>query len=310
MAFLDNSGDIILDAVLTDEGRRRLAKGDGSFKIVKFALGDDEIDYSLYNGDHPSGSAYYDLDLLQTPVLEAFTNNIASMHNKLISLPRTDLLFMPIIKINTLVKPLSQLDIMYYGYMVPVNKTSLSKTTTNLNTLDGLLIVENGQFIQLDQGLDTTKLSYSQPAPADLIETEYMITIDNKLGYITDTAGNQQNYVSIDDDGYATYSFSKDIDTSFVTTNTNTQNAAGAGSPYQIISGPRGTILKFGIKPSINLVDDYLFGLLGTTASDAGALYSSTTTKEIQIIKTSVEVEGVSTGYRIEIPVYFFRNNS
>ena len=42
----------------------------------------------------------------------------------------------------------------------------------------------------------------------------------------------------------------------------------------------------------------------------AGALYSSTTTKEIQIIKTSVEVEGVSTGYRIEIPVYFFRNNS
>ena len=43
MGFLDNSGDIILDAVLTDTGRMRLAKGDGSFKIVKFALGDDEI---------------------------------------------------------------------------------------------------------------------------------------------------------------------------------------------------------------------------------------------------------------------------
>ena len=49
MAFLDNSGDIILDAVLTDEGRRRLAMGDGSFRITKFALGDDEIDYSLYD---------------------------------------------------------------------------------------------------------------------------------------------------------------------------------------------------------------------------------------------------------------------
>ena len=47
MAFLDNSGDIILDAVLTSEGRRRLARGDGSFSIVKFALGDDEIDYTL-----------------------------------------------------------------------------------------------------------------------------------------------------------------------------------------------------------------------------------------------------------------------
>jgi len=49
MAFLDNSGDIILDAVLTDTGRYRLAKGDGSFRIDKFALGDDEIDYSLYD---------------------------------------------------------------------------------------------------------------------------------------------------------------------------------------------------------------------------------------------------------------------
>ena len=45
MAFLDNSGDIILDAVLTDTGRLRLAKGDGSFNITKFALGDDEINY-------------------------------------------------------------------------------------------------------------------------------------------------------------------------------------------------------------------------------------------------------------------------
>jgi hypothetical protein len=56
MAFLDNSGDIILDAVLTDEGRKRLAKGDGTFRIVKFALSDDEIDYSTYNTTHASGS--------------------------------------------------------------------------------------------------------------------------------------------------------------------------------------------------------------------------------------------------------------
>ena len=66
MAFLDNSGDIILDAVLTDVGRMRIAQGDGSFKIVKFALGDEEINYGLYNKTHPSGSAYYDLQILQT----------------------------------------------------------------------------------------------------------------------------------------------------------------------------------------------------------------------------------------------------
>ena len=75
MAFLDNSGDIILDAVLTDVGRQRLAKGDGSFRITKFALADDEIDYTLYRngnstlGAHPSGSAYYAIQIEQTPIL-------------------------------------------------------------------------------------------------------------------------------------------------------------------------------------------------------------------------------------------------
>ena len=91
MAFLDNSGDIILDAVLTDEGRKRLAKGDGTFRIVKFALSDDEIDYSTYNTTHASGSAYYDLEILQTPVLEAFTNNASSLKSRLMSIPRTNL---------------------------------------------------------------------------------------------------------------------------------------------------------------------------------------------------------------------------
>ena len=50
MAFLDNSGDIILDATLTETGRRKMAQG--RFRIAKSALGDDEIDYSLYNKNH------------------------------------------------------------------------------------------------------------------------------------------------------------------------------------------------------------------------------------------------------------------
>ena len=72
MAFLDNSGDIILDAVLTDTGRFRLAKGDGSFKIVKFALGDDEINYGLYDKNHASGSAYYSQTILQQCITNFF----------------------------------------------------------------------------------------------------------------------------------------------------------------------------------------------------------------------------------------------
>ena len=98
MAFLDNSGDIILDAVLTDLGRKRLAEG--NFRITQFALGDDEIDYGLYDKDHPSGSAYYDLEILQTPVFEAFTQTNANINYGLISLASTNILYMPSLKLN------------------------------------------------------------------------------------------------------------------------------------------------------------------------------------------------------------------
>ena len=98
MAFLDNSGDIILDAVLTDAGRKRMARG--NFNIVKFALGDDEIDYGLYNSNHPSGSAFYDLEILETPILEAFTQINAGINYGLLSNTSTDLLYLPELKTN------------------------------------------------------------------------------------------------------------------------------------------------------------------------------------------------------------------
>ena len=98
MAFLNNSGDIILDAVLTDLGRKRLSQGDGTFKISQFALGDDEIDYGQYNLS--TGSAYQDLDILQTPILEAITDNVASIKSKLVTYSRTDLLYLPVVELN------------------------------------------------------------------------------------------------------------------------------------------------------------------------------------------------------------------
>lgn len=98
MAFLDNSGDIILDAVLTDLGRKRMAEG--TFRITQFALGDDEIDYRIYDKNHPSGSAYYDLQILQTPVLEAFASSNANINHGLVSFNgNLNLLYLPTMKV-------------------------------------------------------------------------------------------------------------------------------------------------------------------------------------------------------------------
>ena len=101
MAFLDNSGDIILDAVLTEAGRRKLSRGQ-ALEINAFALGDDEINYGTYNIDHPSGDAYYDLELLQTPVLESITGRAAGINHGLLKMPdRSNLLYLPEVMVNT-----------------------------------------------------------------------------------------------------------------------------------------------------------------------------------------------------------------
>ena len=102
MAFLDNSGDIVLDAVLTKAGREKLSRG-MSLDIRAFALGDDEINYSSYDIAHPSGSAYYDLEVLQTPVLESITGRPAGINHGILKMVgNDDLLYLPVLKINTL----------------------------------------------------------------------------------------------------------------------------------------------------------------------------------------------------------------
>jgi len=87
MGYLNNTV-VTVDAILTDVGRLALAKNDGSFQITQFALADDEIDYTLYNPNHPSGSAYYGEAIVNMPLLEAFPQATQMMKYKLTTLPR------------------------------------------------------------------------------------------------------------------------------------------------------------------------------------------------------------------------------
>src|SRR6056300_1244609 len=87
MGYLNNSV-VTVDAILTKKGRETLAKNDGSFRITQFALADDEIDYTLYNPTHPSGSAFYGEAIDNMPLLEAFPDESQIMKYKLATLPR------------------------------------------------------------------------------------------------------------------------------------------------------------------------------------------------------------------------------
>lgn len=88
MGYLDNSS-ITVDAILTKKGRELLSRNDGSFNITSFALGDDEIDYSLFNENHPNGSQYAGEAIENMPILEAFPDENNIMRHKLITLPRS-----------------------------------------------------------------------------------------------------------------------------------------------------------------------------------------------------------------------------
>jgi hypothetical protein len=84
MSYIDNQS-ITLDAVLTKKGRELLAKT-GQLNITSFALADDEIDYSLYDPNHPNGSAFYDIALRNTPIFEPLTDETQVMKYKLVTL--------------------------------------------------------------------------------------------------------------------------------------------------------------------------------------------------------------------------------
>lgn len=86
MAYLDNS-EIIVDAILTKKGREKLSTGEG-LNITKFALGDDEIDYTLYEPAHPKGSAFYDSAIRAIPITEASPDETQTLRFKLVTLPK------------------------------------------------------------------------------------------------------------------------------------------------------------------------------------------------------------------------------
>lgn len=305
MAFLDNSGDIILDAVLTDTGRMRLARGDGSFKIVKFALGDDEINYELYDKDNTNGSAYYDLSILQTPVLEAFTDNAASMKSKLISIPRNNILHLPILKLNEVYDASTKRHTTGY-FLVAVDDATETELEVDASgvSIDGVLMGETpsrgGNRIRVDQGLDTTEISPSRTLDPLLVETQYMIEIDSRLAFMASNSNANRASISfVDDDSIATYYLSRGTDTDFVNDIQDSSNSA-----QQAIRGPRGTRLVFKLQSSLELnTSDYLFDTIGTTETITGKSGAGT----FKVINSNIRATGVNTGYRIDIPVKFVK---
>ena len=132
MAIL-NPTIVTVDAILTTKGRELLARNDGSFQITQFSLADDEIDYTLYNPNHPSGSAFYGQAIEAMPIIQAFPEDTQIMRYTLTTLPRGT----------------SRLPVVSLGYNTIILKQGASLTITpqTLNYLGATSTFEANGYI-------------------------------------------------------------------------------------------------------------------------------------------------------------------
>lgn len=190
MAYLDNS-TITLDAVLTKRGRDLMARGKENFKITQFAFSDDEIDYSLWDSTHPSGSDGFGNIIENTPVLEALTDETQSMKYKLISIPNIT---------NTLTR--------VYLPIIIINNGSITENSTHrlitLNSAESSVTITPKTTLTIpgtsttDYGLDSAKgYTFTIGAtPETLLNTNGLFT-DISAQIITDIDKSKQDSSSI-----------------------------------------------------------------------------------------------------------------
>lgn len=141
MGYLNNSS-VVVDAILTDTGRQLLAQNNGSFQITQFSLSDDEVDYNLYNPNHPSGSAFYGEAIENMPIVQAFPESQEIMKYKLITLPRGTAK-LPAISIG-------------YSTIVLKQGASLSITPQTLNYLGATSTFEQSGYVATIGDVRTT----------------------------------------------------------------------------------------------------------------------------------------------------------
>lgn len=152
MGFQDNSGEIYIDAVLTDEGRERLARNDGTFAIVRWRPADDEIDYRYWNA--LTGSDSKDIKILDTPVFEASSNEGVALKYPLVTIRNARLQFLPV----------------------------FSATPPSIKLAEQTDSVGGGANV-----LVTQKVPRSQTIiPAEIIDVNYQVELDNDLVFISD----------------------------------------------------------------------------------------------------------------------------
>lgn len=331
MSFQDNSGDIILDAVLTNLGRKLLSRGDGSFRVAKFALGDDEVNYGLYNSD--ANPASKDLKLLQVPVFEASTNEATALRYRALSLSSNDHLYLPVARVNTKAQGGGIFDGFPFAepsvnastqnqYVVLVNQDAVDQYTGDSVTdkafpvgfINGVNAKNASKYvIRVEQGFDSEVDDVTEQINPELVEDQFTVQMDDRLLKLASPDGVPYVESFVDTDNIASYIVPR------ITLSALTQGgAAGAGfyvdaqktqedANLGSIEGSTSLQFRFSLYAS-NAVqgNSKLYTTIGVTRSG----YFTKTSADAQTIDTVVKLIGNKTGLTLDIPVRVARKAS
>ena len=147
MGFLQgDTNNIILDAVLTDTGRRFLARNDGSFSTIKFALGDDEVDYGIITKfGRTVGKEKIEKN---TPIFEALTNGSLAQKFRCISVSNPNLVRLPAIQLETGITTVALGTTSTKTKVLNLEQTIVNETQIDDELVDQSFIVEmNNLFL-------------------------------------------------------------------------------------------------------------------------------------------------------------------
>ena len=338
MAFQNSAGGIIIDAVLTDVGRKYLAQG--KFKVSKFALGDDEINYSFgeLNGEYDIATSAL------PPVLEAFSNENANINYGLLSLTSEDILYIPQLKVNEKAPQSVNVynDDFYY---VAVNKETARKMKSDIGAQHVLqqnefdknkLFIESGIDIPGDRKVSGITVEYKTDLRPTMVNKKAYILNNNLYdrfysvytdGRFVDSllhTGTDSMYENDNDNNlYSNFSVLKTgtqislpeivdyyeayrveaVDQAVVRT-----TGGNDGNDHSAFEGPRGTIFALNIKVNKLLTGDSQttrdfrytkFGLIDQPVFGGNNRYD--------FINTTIYIQGLSSNSRLSVPVRLIR---
>lgn len=189
MSFIDNQ-QITVDAVLTKKGREILAKT-GNLNITSFALSDDEIDYSLYQPNHPNGSAFYDIALRNTPIFEPLTDETQTMKYKLVTLNQgvTSIPTISISQTSILVNSNYNGNIIITPSTNPAYNLTLGYTLILANKNVGTLIVQQSNAANLvSSTIPTFAGNINTTSAQVVVGNSFSFIPNNSLGNTTTTS--------------------------------------------------------------------------------------------------------------------------